>query len=519
MKRAILFLLTASMLGGLLAGCAPGGTSPAAPTQSSAAPADTGTAGGTAAPQAPADEEKPVLKHLMYNTPTDPNLEPPARMIEEQTGYTIEYFNLPAEGADDKMALDLASGVDYDIVIINKTPFFSLATKGALLPLDDLLAQYGPNVLSAIKSDEVFRGDLWAAGKVDGTVVGIPRFDAYYLGGGTTYTVDIVEKAGAQISEEPMKLSDFIEVLRKVKAANPDIIPYTGSGAYPLTFTQPFGMTAHEWQTVEGKTIPRIMHPRIKDYLATLSDLYAQGLLDPEWPVNKTENITEKVSSGKAAFSWQGWWNADTINDAIEKNTGSKVDYLNILTDENGGYVAQGNLQIGSYVTIPKTSKNPEHAMKYINLRADPAIFEKCFLGNEGEHFEIREDGYFPIFPKFTEWFNGHYFTLAADPATYTSLWLCRLRKSETVAASFARMNRPAKDTWANNALGMAPPLAAVSKYQQSLNELENAFVIECIVGTKSVDDYDAFLSKWLSEGGQDMVSDVDSYMALNPPT
>lgn len=542
MKRTVSLFLAVLMSIALLAGCAatppaatpqpvaptaapaaPAAPAPAAPTPAPATAAPAPAAPASAAPAAaPAPAAKPTLKCLLYNQPTDPNKEPPAAMIEQQTGYKIEYVLLPADGADDKLALDLASGVEYDIIRPNKVPFFSLATKGAIISLDDLLAKEGGNILNAIKSDDVFKGDLWAAAKVNGKIMGIPQFDAYYLSGGLAYAVETVKKAGITVTEDSKTLDEFTEDLKKIVAMDPKMIPLTGNGAIFRGISEAYGIVGHEWQDDgNGNVTARILHPNMKAYLQKMADLYKDKLLDPEWPVNKGENITEKFSSGKAAFSFQGWASATTMNEAIKKNLNSDVDYLMSLTGPDGSYKVNSNLQIGAYICIPKTSKKVDDVMKYINLRADPVIFEHCFLGNEGEHFEKKTvdgvQGYYPIFPKFTEWFNGHYFTVVAAPATYTTLWLCRLRKSETNAWAFDRMNRATKDHWVNNSLGMAAPLPAVSKYQQALNKLESDFIVEVIAGTKTVADYDAFVTKWKGEGGEEMIKEVNAYIASLP--
>ena len=57
-----------------------------------------------------------TLKRLGYNIGFDVNTSYMVPVMEESTGYKVEYFALPAENADEKLLMEVASGTDYDIV-------------------------------------------------------------------------------------------------------------------------------------------------------------------------------------------------------------------------------------------------------------------------------------------------------------------------------------------------------------------------------------------------------------------
>ena len=84
-------------------------------------------------------EYKGELKYLMGYCATDPNEEPPAKKIEELTGYKVTYYMLPSEGADEKLNLELSSGAEYDVIRMNKNQFYTLAPKGALTDISSYL--------------------------------------------------------------------------------------------------------------------------------------------------------------------------------------------------------------------------------------------------------------------------------------------------------------------------------------------------------------------------------------------
>jgi len=116
MKRIISILLAAAMLAALLQGCG-GNQSATGKSGQTTAPATTkNETTTTAAPttatttEAPKEVKKPKVTIVIGNVPTDPALEPPAKVIAEVTGYDIEYVVLPADSPGDVLSLNLASG-------------------------------------------------------------------------------------------------------------------------------------------------------------------------------------------------------------------------------------------------------------------------------------------------------------------------------------------------------------------------------------------------------------------------
>jgi len=468
---------------------------------------------------------KGEIKYLTGYQPTDPNQEPPAKKIEELTGYKVTYYMLPSEGANEKLNLELSSGAEYDIIRMSKDQFYTLAPKGALIDI----APY----LDATTNLKGIMNDLeWSAAKVGDKLYGIPQFDAHYISGGIGYNTRIFEEAGFKLDEtnpdRQLTLTEFVEFLRKVKASNPDIIPYVGYGAIEAPIASAFGIVTHDWQPdVDGKIIHRFCHSNMKEYISFMHDLYAEGLLDVEWPVNKGENVDQKFTTAKAAARSQGWVCTHIVT-ALQESTGDSMDFLWPLSDEDGNTRFAANKGVTHYGAIPVTCKQVETVIDFLDLRADPAIFLESFLGVEGEQWEFRDtdgDGvqeYWPLLgedhvPGFTAWFNGHYFNIVNSPASFTDMWLCRARKGAIQYDATVKQNAYPRENWVDSPLAYAPPLEAVSKYSQSLNTLTNDYIVECIAGTRSVEDFDAVMVEFLAEGGQEMIDEVNAYIEANP--
>ncbi len=110
-----------------------------------------------------------TLKRLGTNVGFDVNADYMVPVIKEATGYDVEYFSLPAENADEKLLMDVAGGADYDVVNVSANQWRTLMAQGALLPLNDLLEQYGQDIYAG-NTEEV-----WAAlTGDDGNIYGVP---------------------------------------------------------------------------------------------------------------------------------------------------------------------------------------------------------------------------------------------------------------------------------------------------------------------------------------------------------
>ncbi|MBQ8953766.1 MAG: extracellular solute-binding protein [Clostridia bacterium] len=467
-------------------------------------------------------EYKGEIKYLTTYFATDPNEEPPAKVIEELTGYKVTYYMLPSEGADEKLNLELSSGAEYDIMRISTTQFRTLAPKGALVDI-------APYLENTTYLKDIMNDLEWSAAAIGDKIYGIPQFDAYYVSGGVVYNTRLFEDAGFKLDDEnpdrQLTLNEFVDILRNVKATNPDVIPYTGRSAVEPTFSSAFGIVTHDWQPdVDGSIVYRFLHSNMKDYIACMHSLYEEGLLDVEWPVNMGETVDQKFTTAQAASFNHGWVITGQVN-ALAEATGDTVDYLWPLSNDEGLTRFASNKGVTAFGCIPVTSKNVEAAIDFLDLRAEPETFLHSFIGYENEQWEYRDtdgDGeleYWPILdrePGFTPWNNGHYFNIVNSPASFTSMWLARARKGAVQYEATVKQNGYPQENWVDSALCYAPPMEAISKYTQALNTFTNDYILECIAGTRSVEEYDAVVDEFLAEGGQDMIDEVAEYLREN---
>lgn len=468
-------------------------------------------------------EEKPVLKVLGFNAAFDPNDDINAREIEKVTGYKVEYSMLPAENANEKLNIELASGTSYDIIKLNSTQYFQLVGRGALMPLDDLLNEYGQDVKAAVHETS------WKASQYDGKTYAVPMRKEYTKDIMNMIVVrkDLLDAIGMAI---PTTLDEFYEALKAVKEAYPNMIPLTGpmsdqgSGAKEWvlspTISSAFGIYT-EWQDVGGELVPMLKNEKMKQQLEFMNKLYNEGLLDADWAVNTGTLVQEKFSSGNAVMAVTDRNIVSVLKGAtLENNPDAVVDYVLPLIGPNGEQGAKSEDRIIYYSCIPKNAKNPADAMKFMNEKSKWDNFLYLTLGVEGTHFTRNEDasvpsGYewIPIMPIFSEErTNSYWYLNNIDETNYPDMWKARVRKSEAMWEPFEKVSLACADISKSDPLGYMPPSEYSSKYSQTLFKMANDFYLKVITGAQSLDTYDEFVAEWDGAGGADVGAEVNAW-------
>lgn len=451
--------------------------------------------------------EKPELRQLGFQRNFDPNEDPVAKLLEEETGYKVEYEILPMENYDDKLNLMMGNKEEIDIVKMTGAQYHKLAAEGALEPLDDLLKEHGQTLLDV--NDEA----SWEAAKIDGVVYGIPeRAPRPFVGDALGIRKDILDEVGMEM---PTTLDEFYDLLVAIKEKT-DYIPMTGFKPIIHQISGAFGFNA-QWADVDGKIVPRIEREGMKEYIEFMQKLYAEELIDSEWPVNDWESTRDKFASGKAAImSSYGWGASGILVPLIEEEFDTEIELIMGLEGPNGQKGAWVEATgVSWYIGIPKASKHKEHAMKYLNMKVQPELFKLMTIGEEGVHWEKEDDGRaVPILPIFNdERGNSDWFMTSTDQSVYGDYWILRTRKDVNMGETFDKMLTQVEYGEAE-ATVFAPPLENNAKYGQRLNELESDFIIDAIADPKSADSYEKFVEKWNAEGGEVTTKELNEWYA-----
>jgi putative aldouronate transport system substrate-binding protein len=474
------------------------------------APAANGTA--------PANSEvKPQLKSLQIWQKDDYNTYPVAKVLEDKTGYKVQYDMLPQDKPQDKLNILVASAEPYDAITTSggsdfKALYADYAKKGALTDLGPLIDKYGPNIKASVSQATL------DAAKVDGKLYAIPTMAISFSATSLIIRQDWLDKLGLKA---PTNLDELAAVLQAFKDKDPggnkeNNVPFTIKGDDPhvQNISGAFGMP-NFYNDVNGKLAPRILDPGYKEYINYMSDLFKKGLLDKEFGVNKDATMKEKFSSGRAGLIPLNWSDVPTVADALKKTQpDAKIAYIPALKGKDGKYGLSASAGFDRITFIPKASKHPEDAIKWINAKLDKDVFKLMAIGEEGKHYTFKDGAYSPILPIFTDERNqANNFLMGVDEKNYPIYWQARVRKDPRLFEAWEYLNvkQPA-DTRKTDVLGMSPFMPEYSKNFQQLNTMINDYSVKLIFGAENIAGLEAFQQKFKAAGGDASLKEVNDW-------
>lgn len=456
-------------------------------------------------------EDKPTLRYLGRDATFDLATSPMIPILEEITGYTVAYESLPAgEEGLTKLMLLLSSGTAYDIVNSNPNHFDNALAARAVMPLDDLLP-LAPALLEAVPESS----QSWArvTGE-DGVIYGIPQLSP--TGGPVNAVVvrqDILDALSLDMPTTPDALYD---ALVAIKAAYPDMIPLTTSDTCELPPVISAFDAYAAWKEVDGVYLPPQLREGHREYIEYVHKLYAQGLLDAEFPANNSSMRLSKFTSGKAAMSFFGSWEGPGFYSALaEAVPESQIGYLPFLKDANGDAGVAVSIGLEKITFIPKSAAHPEAAMDWINQFM--ANFKEIYIGPEGVDHEIVDGEYRPIMPEFAVHDTVWWFMPAVVEDSVAEWWKARVRKSEEVERGYMdTFDVKAQEGLiiVEDILAMAPPNDELSKLMTVADANLRDEMIKIITGAIPPDAYDTAVANWQADGGDRIIEIVNAYMA-----
>ncbi|WP_342421248.1 extracellular solute-binding protein [Paenibacillus sp. FSL E2-0178] len=472
--------------------------------------------GNSGSPATAAAESKPDLKRLSIWQSEDYNTYPVASMLQEKTGYKVSYDMLPQDKWGEKLNLIMSSGEPYDVITTyNDMALYSdYAQKGALVDLTPLIDEYGPNIKKAISQESM------DALKIDGKLYAIPVVVTYKVNSSILIRTDWLEKLGLKM---PTTTDELTTVLKAFQEKDPggngdQNVPLTIRGDLPMldNLVGAFGMP-NTWNDVDGQLVPRLLDPAYKDYITYTADLYKQGLLDKEFVVNKDATAKEKFTSGKAGAIIVHWADIGGISDALTKNfPDAKFAFVSALKGPSGEAGFSGNAGFDRLTFVPKASKHPEDAVKWINATLEPETFKNLAIGEEGKTYTFENGAYLPILPAFNDERNlSNNYMSGTDEQNYPLYWQARARKNPVQFEAFDSLNNQLPDEYKiQNILGLAPYMPEYAKNNLQLESMAGDYTIKLIAGADTLDGLADFQAKYKAAGEEASAKEINDWYA-----
>lgn len=335
------------------------------------------------------------------------------RAIEEATGYKINIELKPGSDYSTTCQMVIASG-DYPDAMewhcsIYPNDLQMLADDGLLLPLDDLLEEYGQNILAHRDSENFFRSSS------DGKIYGIPcRVSEYGYNNYAAIRNDWLDKLEL---ETPTNSEELFNVLTAFKEHAAELV---GEDVefWPMGACQDvlgisdsiFDLFASEnsfiadWNEVDGELVYYINMPGYKNALATIREFYQAGLIDPEYPLMTRDDMLEKWYNN-AYGMWLfyldnsdpvlGSWASQYYGYYPEAEIGAVIPF----EDENGVAQMRGSVE-KQMLVIFKDAKHPEAVVDLMNYLISDEGVDLVQLGIKGVDWDEDAEGNVTIYEK-----------------------------------------------------------------------------------------------------------------------
>jgi ABC-type glycerol-3-phosphate transport system substrate-binding protein len=229
--------------------------------------------------------------------------------------------------------------------------------------------------------------------------------------------MDWLDELGLDV---PVSLEDYRSVLASFKEGKPGAVPLVLSSlAHMNVIAGAFGIpmcTSPDFMVVDGKVEYPFVTDRAKGFIDYMHGLYADGLVDPEFMIDK--EAMQKMIAGQGGMMLMN--NVEIVRQMpafLEKNPDGRLEYIAPPVGEGGaqGYVRQA-LTSQNWI-VPATSKDKANeCIDFLNkANASQALVDMICLGEDGTHHEMA-DGRPQRLDAFGEiGYKGYYSRLIVD--------------------------------------------------------------------------------------------------------
>lgn len=425
-KRTICLLLAMIMvLSIVLAGCSKTAETPAADeTPAATEPAE--TTDNTETPEAPEETAEPALEQktiqlMITGAGKQANSDKVWAAFNEQLqqyvpNTTVEFIDVSFDEYSEKFSQVLASGEGVDLAwtgwLINKPQNIA---DGNLMPLDDLLAEYGQGIVDILGENvvEIHRnaddgklyylpswqglvgdrrgwlvvteiaklaGDTW----IEDTEAALNKWRNNYSEGTEAFQA-VLDQATKYLAaaKEAGKLGAGINTGRVFGWSM-----YNGTRSNPGVGGSEIGIPFEDntFTVIDG-----VASEHYKLYAKTMADWYKEGYIRSDIMSVDTSTLTMpkngEITDTTYVFSCDPYL-TEADQDAATADAGMDMTYLPV--EENASLILGGDT---SYA-IPYCADEPERAMMVLNaIYSQPDLYNTLIYGIEGEDYTKNADG------------------------------------------------------------------------------------------------------------------------------
>jgi putative aldouronate transport system substrate-binding protein len=320
------------------------------------------------------------------------------KYMEEKTNIHFEFDTPPASGYADKKNLVFASMELPDVFFsagLTALEEVNYGSQGILVPLEDLIDQYAPNLKAIMDKRPEIRKSITTP---DGHIYALPMiFDAPRAQVNPMLWINGKWLDKLKVTTLPKTTDELVDLLIRFKKEDPndngkaDEIPVSATDLMTLrhNFLPAFGLVEEQGFYVEDDKVSyALMEDGFREYLRFMNRLYTEKLLDQEVMTHTAQEFNAKgaeVGYGMFPYALPSIPLGQTNVEEIINNR-----VLPPLTSPfNDTPLAKKNNTItrGTFA-ITNKNKHPEATMRWVDYLYSEEGAYTIFQGVEGENWE-----------------------------------------------------------------------------------------------------------------------------------
>ena len=431
------------------------------------------------------------------------------------TGVTLDFQCPPAGMVKEQFNLMLASGDYTDLIVHTMVQLEGGLTKlyedGVIIDLTEYLPEYAPNYWKYLtENPDVMKEVCNDDGRIFCFV--FAKGGGYLLSTqGPIVRGDILTDLGI---ESPKTIDEWEEMLRAVKSAYPDMIPFTGYIDDLLyAFSPAYGTSWGEWyEDDEGKAHYAPIEGNFKEYLTRMNKWYQEGLIDNDFVAltNDDAGVDNKMSAG-IAFATFGAGSAQ-IAAYMKANADSEtfstigVRVPTLDAAEQAKYTTEYSATANNQCAISTSCKNVEAAIRMLDWGYGEEGNRRLNWGVEGVSYELDENGE----PHYTELVLNNPDGLSIDAALANYALVAVKGPAMLVQDPRYMMDyyaldeqKQAMQNWSDKDLTshLFPNVSYTEEESSGLTSLmsdittyTDSMIIKFIVGTEPLENFDSYV-------------------------
>lgn len=442
--------------------------------------------------------------------------------LQKRTNIKINFDIAPESSAAEKFNLMMASGELPDSVSRTIDLIMQYTDKGAFEPLDDLIAEYGPNFSAILEEHPEYKRELAA---VDGKIYTFPQIAA--IPNEYVYMIrqDWLDKLGLEM---PTTLDELVEVFRAFRDGDPngngeaDEIPfvvasggettYGGGTYYNIDLYESFGLY-QDFFIEDGEIKYDAIDPRMKEYLTFANMLYAEKLLDPEFLTMDKQQWESRMTNsiGGMTFNWNT--RIDIFNTALQQ-VDPNAQLVGMAPPEGPYGEAKTRHQMkairGNGTAIAASSDKKEVVVKFFDYIYSDEGTELMNFGIEGETY-TKEGGKLQYTDVVLHPSDGD-----SPQTTLFQLGIDRLNYVQMAEYEDAFVSDEVRRTRELYLPYITDPYPSLKFTEEEQKEITNRMteiqtyrdenIVAFIIGTRPLDEFEQFVEELKSLGIEDII-------------